>query len=503
MLTNSSDFFALQHYASMMISSRPESEALADGTFHKDENVKWHNTAGARKNMLGWDIAPFGLYKLAKWVHRRYSPAGGIVVTENGIPLDEEASEVARRDNHRVCYVKRYLQQLKRAMDEGVAVRRPPPCPPDAPPNPPRLSHPLRSHTPLSSSGARLLLLVVHRQLRVGGGDARALRPRVHRLRHPAPRRQDVGGLLRAPRPDELVHAHAVGVQRHHVGHVALPGGGGRADEAHVRAQRHEPLGPQRHAEQRLGRGGASGSAEGGGLVPTTMKQKVALATRTARCALLAEMQGRHNAEQGEFELMGFWLQKAQKFKAAAGRQKEQLQVMQRQQQQQRRKDEEERQAEAPPRRGGGARGTGRHLRRRQAAAARRVARLPLRDGDRRVARAAADAAPEVQADAAAAWPATAPSAASTSPSAAPAPRRRRSPASPPTSSPPTPPRCFRRPRRSSPPGWTTGTTTAPPAAKKVCGCTWGSDKKMRYSLRSNAGVAWPRASARSTLPEL
>ena len=138
MLTNSSDFFALQHYASMMISSRPENEALADGTFHKDENVKWHNTAGARKNMLGWDIAPFGLYKLAKWVHRRYSPAGGIVVTENGIPLDEEASEVARRDNHRVCYVKRYLQQLKRAMDEGVAVRRPPPRRPDAPPNPPR-----------------------------------------------------------------------------------------------------------------------------------------------------------------------------------------------------------------------------------------------------------------------------------------------------------------------------------------------------------------------------
>ena len=263
MLTNSSDFFALQHYASMMISSRPENEALADGTFHKDENVKWHNTAGARKNMLGWDIAPFGLYKLAKWVHRRYSPAGGIVVTENGIPLDEEASEVARRDNHRVCYVKRYLQQLKRAMDEGVAVRRRrragPTRRPTHPASPTHCAHTRPSRPP----GARLLLLVVHRQLRVGGGHARALRPRVHRLRHAAPRRQDVGRLLRAPRPDELVHAHAVGVQRHDVGHVALPGGGGRADEAHVRAQRHEPLGPQRHAEQRLGRGGRVGVGRG------------------------------------------------------------------------------------------------------------------------------------------------------------------------------------------------------------------------------------------------
>ena len=34
--------------------------------------VRWHGTVGARKNCLNWDIAPFGMYKLARWIHRRF-----------------------------------------------------------------------------------------------------------------------------------------------------------------------------------------------------------------------------------------------------------------------------------------------------------------------------------------------------------------------------------------------------------------------------------------------
>ena len=32
-----------------------------------------HAVPGARKNALGWDIAPFGLHRLLLWVHKRYA----------------------------------------------------------------------------------------------------------------------------------------------------------------------------------------------------------------------------------------------------------------------------------------------------------------------------------------------------------------------------------------------------------------------------------------------
>ena len=78
---------------------------------------------GARKNILGWDVAPFGFYKLLRWVHRRYQPSGGIVVTENGYPEHEPTADAARHDSGRICYLKTYLAQLARAMREGVDVR--------------------------------------------------------------------------------------------------------------------------------------------------------------------------------------------------------------------------------------------------------------------------------------------------------------------------------------------------------------------------------------------
>ena len=122
LLLNSTDFFALQHYSTMMVSMRPDGE-LDASSFYADEGVRHHGTPGARKNVLGWDIAPFGFHRLLRWVHSRYQPSGGIVVTENGLPLREESAEAARHDLQRVCYLKQYLAQLARAMREGVDVR--------------------------------------------------------------------------------------------------------------------------------------------------------------------------------------------------------------------------------------------------------------------------------------------------------------------------------------------------------------------------------------------
>lgn len=61
---------------------------------------------------LGWDIAPFGMYKLTKWIDARYSPRGGIVITENGFPSRDDTltGDEATRDTPRACYIKLYLQ---------------------------------------------------------------------------------------------------------------------------------------------------------------------------------------------------------------------------------------------------------------------------------------------------------------------------------------------------------------------------------------------------------
>ena len=59
---------------------------------------------GCKKNMLNWDIAPFGMEKLTKWIHRRYAPGGGIVVTGNGLPLREDSAEQARCDARAMCH---------------------------------------------------------------------------------------------------------------------------------------------------------------------------------------------------------------------------------------------------------------------------------------------------------------------------------------------------------------------------------------------------------------
>ena len=87
------------------MSARPEAE-LEEGSFYADEATRYHSVPGARKNVLGWDVAPFGFYRLVRWVHSRYRPGGGIVITENGYPQREASAEEARRDAERICYLK-------------------------------------------------------------------------------------------------------------------------------------------------------------------------------------------------------------------------------------------------------------------------------------------------------------------------------------------------------------------------------------------------------------
>ncbi|MFA5350174.1 MAG: glycoside hydrolase family 1 protein [Candidatus Omnitrophota bacterium] len=70
-----------------------------------------YNHHPLRKNSLGWDIYPQGLYKLLLSLKKYHRP---ILITENGICTED--------DDLRWDYIREHLEQLHKSMEEGVNV---------------------------------------------------------------------------------------------------------------------------------------------------------------------------------------------------------------------------------------------------------------------------------------------------------------------------------------------------------------------------------------------
>ena len=83
-----------------------------------DKNI---DTSNLPKNSLGWVIDGRSIYWTVRFLHERYKLP--IMITENGMSnLDSvnEQGEVA--DDIRIGYIDEYLQNLKRAISEGIPV---------------------------------------------------------------------------------------------------------------------------------------------------------------------------------------------------------------------------------------------------------------------------------------------------------------------------------------------------------------------------------------------
>ena len=74
-------------------------------------------------------MVPYGFYKAIKWSHDRYSPQFRefpMVITENGCNVPHESTLPliqALKDDFRINYYKLYLQQMEKAMMNGVDIR--------------------------------------------------------------------------------------------------------------------------------------------------------------------------------------------------------------------------------------------------------------------------------------------------------------------------------------------------------------------------------------------
>jgi beta-glucosidase len=68
-----------------------------------------------------WEIYPSGLYDLLAWLHKDYPEIPEIIVTENGIALDDVmASDGQVHDPKRTDYLKQHFAQALKAIEHGV-----------------------------------------------------------------------------------------------------------------------------------------------------------------------------------------------------------------------------------------------------------------------------------------------------------------------------------------------------------------------------------------------
>lgn len=102
------DFIGVNYYSRHLIFSS-NNPAMLFGQIKVEDGLP-----NERKNDLGWEIYPEGLYKVVKKVYERYKLP--IYITENGI-----ADSV---DNKRAKFIYDHIIEIKKLLDEGIDVKR-------------------------------------------------------------------------------------------------------------------------------------------------------------------------------------------------------------------------------------------------------------------------------------------------------------------------------------------------------------------------------------------
>ncbi len=157
MLRGSSDFFGLNHYSSRKV-GRPNlttqlqtlpreigtlwssmgsvkrfAMAVAPmvnpfaTSYFKDMNIGvYPDPPGTEFTTMRWAVAPWGFRKLLTYIQEKWNPAGGIIVTENGLATNEQTADLMEADKNstRIPFFKEYISEMHKAMTlDGADVR--------------------------------------------------------------------------------------------------------------------------------------------------------------------------------------------------------------------------------------------------------------------------------------------------------------------------------------------------------------------------------------------
>jgi beta-galactosidase len=122
-LLGSSDFFGLNHYSTHTIVGLA-APSRAPPSVHTDLGIIQRDDPSLSKTDMGWAVAPFGFRKLLAHIQREYRPAGGIIVTENGLAAYEPTLEAAVADHTRIPFYYHYVREMHKAVvEDGADVR--------------------------------------------------------------------------------------------------------------------------------------------------------------------------------------------------------------------------------------------------------------------------------------------------------------------------------------------------------------------------------------------
>jgi len=142
LLHGSCDFFGLNYYTAQMVAGPKRAARAAEdggsqahsetnfwsgtpgpGGYFDDLNVKTFSDPDWLRTEMSWGVVPWGLRKTLEYVHARYQPSRGIVVTENGAALEEEEPADGAR---RAAALAALAADSAAGGDDGAAVMPPP-----------------------------------------------------------------------------------------------------------------------------------------------------------------------------------------------------------------------------------------------------------------------------------------------------------------------------------------------------------------------------------------
>jgi beta-galactosidase len=127
LLRGSTDFFGLNHYTTMVASHAGagvpgELNPFGNGGIFEDQDVVLTTDPRWKQTQMGWAIVPWGCRKLLHWVSDRYGKPD-IILTENGAAFDDRLVNGQVDDPDRVEFLKSYLLECHRALQENVPLK--------------------------------------------------------------------------------------------------------------------------------------------------------------------------------------------------------------------------------------------------------------------------------------------------------------------------------------------------------------------------------------------